>query len=68
MQEGDIVCDFFQIIGDMGREEDAVLLVLNEFEQEVEDIIGLPAMDAPEISAKMGINIEAVLKLSLIHI
>ena len=39
MQEGDIVCDFFQIIGDMGREEDAVLLVLNEFEQEVEDII-----------------------------
>ena len=30
--------------------------------QEVEDIIGLPAMDAPEISAKMGINIEAVLK------
>ena len=26
--------------------------------QEVEDIIGLPAMDAPEISAKMGINIE----------
>ncbi len=30
--------------------------------QEVEDIIGLPAMDAPEISAKMGINIEAVLE------
>ena len=29
---------------------------------EVEDIIGLPAMDAPEISAKMGINIEAVLE------
>jgi len=28
----------------------------------VEDIIGLPAMDAPEISAKMGINIEAVLE------
>ena len=28
---------------------------------EVEDIIGLPAMDAPEISAKNGINIEAVL-------
>ncbi len=26
------------------------------------DIIGLPAMDAPEISAKMGINIEAVLE------
>ena len=30
--------------------------------QAVEDIIGLPAMDAPEISAKMGINIEAVLE------
>ena len=29
---------------------------------EVEDIIGLPAMDAPEISAKMGINIQAVLE------
>ena len=29
---------------------------------EVEDIIGLPAMDAPEISAKMGINIPAVLE------
>ena len=30
--------------------------------QEVEDIIGLPAMDAPEISAKLGTNIEAVLE------
>ena len=30
--------------------------------QEVEDIIGLPAMDAPEISAKMGINIQDVLE------
>ncbi len=30
--------------------------------QEIEDIIGLPAMDAPEISAKLGINIEAVLE------
>ncbi len=29
---------------------------------EVEDIIGLPALDAPEISAKMGINIPAVLE------
>ena len=29
---------------------------------EVEDIIGIPAMDAPEISAKMGTNIEAVLE------
>ncbi|MGM9615445.1 MAG: translation elongation factor 4 [Oscillospiraceae bacterium] len=28
---------------------------------EIEDIIGIPAMDAPEISAKNGINIEAVL-------
>ena len=30
--------------------------------QEVEDIIGLSAADAPEISAKRGINIEAVLE------
>ena len=30
--------------------------------QEVEDIIGLPAMDAPEISAKNGVNIDAVLE------
>ncbi|MEG0571291.1 MAG: translation elongation factor 4, partial [Oscillospiraceae bacterium] len=29
---------------------------------DVEDIIGIPAMDAPRISAKMGINIEAVLE------
>ena len=29
---------------------------------EVEDIIGLPALDAPEISAKMGVNIPAVLE------
>ncbi len=28
---------------------------------EVEDIIGIPAMDAPEISAKNGVNIESVL-------
>ena len=30
--------------------------------REIEDIIGIPAMDAPEISAKMGINIPAVLE------
>ena len=30
--------------------------------KEIEDIIGLPADDAPEISAKEGINIEDVLK------
>ena len=29
---------------------------------EIEDIIGIPAMDAPEISAKNGINIPAVLE------
>ena len=29
---------------------------------EVENVIGIPAMDAPRISAKMGINIEAVLE------
>ena len=28
---------------------------------EIEDIIGIPAMDAPEISAKQGVNIQAVL-------
>jgi len=30
--------------------------------QEIEDILAIPAMDAPEISAKMGINIPAVLE------
>ena len=30
--------------------------------QEVEDIIGIPAMDAPEISAKTGVNIRAVVE------
>ena len=29
---------------------------------EIEDIIGIPAQDSPEISAKMGINIHAVLE------
>ena len=29
--------------------------------QEVEDVIGIPALDAPRVSAKMGINIEEVL-------
>ena len=33
---------------------------------EIEDIIGLPAMDAPEISAKNGINIPAVLEM-IVH-
>ncbi len=33
---------------------------------EVEDIIGIPALDAPEISAKMGVNIPAVLE-DVIH-
>ena len=33
---------------------------------EVEDIIGIPAMDAPRISAKNGINIEAVLE-DIVH-
>ena len=31
--------------------------------QEIEDIIGLPAQDAPEISAKNGINIRSVLEM-----
>ena len=30
--------------------------------QEVEEIIGLPALEAPEISAKLGVNIDAVLE------
>ena len=30
--------------------------------KEIEDIIGLPAMDAPRISAKTGVNIEEVLE------
>ena len=29
---------------------------------EIENIIGLPAQDAPEISAKVGLNIDAVLE------
>ena len=33
-----------------------------EVKHEIEDVIGIPAMDAPEISAKMGINIDAVLE------
>ena len=33
-----------------------------EIKQEIEDVIGIPAMDAPEISAKNGINIHAVLE------
>ena len=36
--------------------------------QEIEDVIGLPALDAPEISAKMGINVEAVLEDIVRHI
>ena len=36
--------------------------------QEVEDIIGLPALEAPEISAKMGINIPAVLEDIVKHV
>ena len=35
---------------------------------EVEDIIGIPAMDAPEISAKQGINIQAVLDDIVDHV
>lgn len=35
---------------------------------EVEDIIGLPALDAPEISAKLGIHIDDVLEDIVKHI
>ena len=34
-----------------------------EVKTEIEDIIGIPAEDAPEISAKNGINIHAVLEM-----
>ena len=34
-----------------------------EVKSEIEDIIGIPAEDAPEISAKNGINIPAVLEI-----
>ena len=37
-----------------------------EIKQEIEEVIGLPAMDAPEISAKNGINIHAVLE-EIVH-
>jgi len=35
---------------------------------EIEDIIGLEAQDAPEISAKLGLNIDAVLEDIVTHI
>ena len=35
---------------------------------EIEDIIGIPAMDAPEISAKQGINIQDVLDDIVDHV
>ena len=36
--------------------------------REIEDVIGLEAQDAPEISAKMGINIQAVLEDVVTHV
>ncbi len=36
--------------------------------EEIENIIGLDAMEAPEISAKMGINIDAVLEDIVKHV
>ena len=33
-----------------------------EIKQEIEDVIGIPAMDAPCISAKSGLNVEEVLE------
>ena len=35
---------------------------------EIEDIIGIPAMEAPEISAKNGINVEAVPEYIVRHV
>ena len=37
-----------------------------EVKHEIEDVIGIPALDAPEISAKNGINIHSVLE-SVVH-
>ena len=37
-----------------------------EVKAEIEDIIGIPAEDAPEISAKNGINIQSVLEM-IVH-
>ena len=34
-----------------------------EVQHEIEDVIGIPALDAPEISAKNGINIHSVLEM-----
>lgn len=34
----------------------------HKVKSEIEDVIGIPAMDAPEISAKLGIGIDAVLE------
>ena len=34
-----------------------------ETKQEIEDVIGIPAMDAPEISAKNGVGIHSVLEM-----
>ncbi|MCD7743316.1 MAG: translation elongation factor 4 [Oscillospiraceae bacterium] len=36
--------------------------------QEIEDIIGLPCDEAPEISAKLGLNVEAVLEDIVKHV
>ena len=38
----------------------------HEVKEEVENIIGIEAMDSPEISAKMGINIHAVME-EIVH-
>ena len=39
-----------------------------EVKKEIEDVIGIPAMDAPEISAKNGINIHSVLEMIVNHV
>ena len=38
----------------------------NEVKEEIENVIGIEAMDAPEISAKMGTNIHAVME-EIVH-
>ena len=48
---------------DAGLEVDLPAARPEEVKHEIEDVIGIPALDAPEISAKNGINIHSVLEM-----
>src|SRR5659263_378422 len=39
MDKCDIVCDFFEVTGNMGREKDGVLLVLYEFQENIQYLV-----------------------------